>query len=202
MQLDFSQLAPLDAYRWLASTITPRPIAWVSTLSRDGVSNLAPFSFFQIISDNPATLLVNINTRGDGQLKDTLRNVQDTGELVIHLVSFEQAEAMNASAALLPHGESEFEACGIATEPSLRVRPPRVQGAAVAFECKLAEIQPYPRANPNCHLVFAEVLLAHIDDAVLTDAGRVDPQRLDLVGRLGGSAYTRTRDTFNMVRPA
>ncbi|QEY62477.1 flavin reductase family protein [Metapseudomonas lalkuanensis] len=201
MQLDFSRLAPLDAYRWLASTITPRPIAWVSTLSTDGVSNLAPFSFFQIISDNPATLLVNINTRGDGQLKDTLRNVQDTGELVIHLVSFEQAEDMNASAALLPHGESEFEACGIATEPSLRVRPPRVQGASVAFECKLAEIQPYPRANPNCHLVFAEVLLAHIDDAVLTEAGRVDPQRLDLVGRLGGSAYTRTRDTFNMVRP-
>jgi flavin reductase (DIM6/NTAB) family NADH-FMN oxidoreductase RutF len=202
MQLDFSQLAPLDAYRWLASTITPRPIAWVSTLSKDGVSNLAPFSFFQIISDNPATLLVNINTRGDGQLKDTLRNVQDTGELVIHLVSFAQAEAMNASAALLPHGESEFEACGIATEPSLRVRPPRVQGASVAFECKLAEIQPYPRANPNSHLVFAEVLLAHIDDAVLTNAGRVDPQRLDLVGRLGGSAYARTRDTFNMVRPA
>ncbi len=201
MQLDFAQLAPLDAYRWLASTITPRPIAWVSTLSKDGVSNLAPFSFFQVISDDPATVLVNINTRGDGQLKDTLRNVQETGELVIQLVSFEQAEAMNASAALLPHGVSEFETCGIATEPSVRVGAPRVLGAPVAFECRVAEIQPYPRHNPNCHLVFAEVLLAHIDDAVLTEAGRVDPQRLDLVGRLGGSAYTRTRETFNMVRP-
>ncbi|MDH4582096.1 flavin reductase family protein [Pseudomonas sp. BN415] len=202
MQLDFTQLAPLDAYRWLASTVTPRPIAWVSTLSKDGVSNLAPFSFFQVISDNPPTLLVNINTRDDGQLKDTLRNVQDTGELVIQLVSFEQAEAMNASAALLPHGVSEFEKCGIATEASLRVQAPRVQGAPVAFECQVAEVQPYPRANPNCHLVFAEVLLAHVDDAVLTEAGRVDPHRLDLVGRLGGSAYTRTRDTFNMVRPS
>ena len=123
MELDLEGEHRSRAYSLLVSLVTPRPIAWVSTLSRDGVSNLAPFSFFQIISDNPATLLVNINTRGDGQLKDTLRNVQDTGELVIHLVSFEQAEAMNASAALLPHGESEFEACGIATEPSLRVRP-------------------------------------------------------------------------------
>ncbi|WP_271407936.1 flavin reductase family protein [Pseudomonas sp. Q1-7] len=202
MQLDFAQMAPLDAYRWLANTVTPRPIAWVSSLSKDGISNLAPFSFFQVISDDPATLLVNISTRDDGQLKDTLRNVQDTGELVIQLVSFQQAESMNASAAWLPHGVSEFEHCGIATEPSLRVRPPRVQGAPVAFECRVAEIQPYPRANPNCHLVFAEVLLAHVDDAVLTEAGRTDPQRLDLVGRLGGSAYTRTRDTFNMVRPA
>ncbi len=201
MQLDFTQLGPLDAYRWLASTVTPRPIAWVSTLSKDGISNLAPFSFFQVISDDPATLMVNITTRDDGQLKDTLRNVQDTGELVIHLVSFDQAEAMNASAAWLPHGVSEFEKCGIATEPSLRVRAPRVQGAPVAFECRLAEVQPYPRANPNCHLVFAEVLLAHVDDAVLTEAGRVDPQRLDLVGRLGGSAYARTRETFSMARP-
>lgn len=202
MLLDFSQLAPLDAYRWLANTVTPRPIAWVSTLSKDGVSNLAPFSFFQVISDNPATLLVNINTRADGQLKDTLRNLRDTGELVIQLVSFAQAEAMNASAAGLPHGVSEFEHCGIATQSSLQVRPPRVAGAPVAFECRVAEVQPYPRANPNSHLVFAEVLLAHVDDAVVNEAGRVDPHRLDLVGRLGGSAYTRTLDTFNMTRPA
>lgn len=201
MQLDFTQLAPLDAYRWLASTVTPRPIAWVSTLSKDGVSNLAPFSFFQVISDDPPTLMVNVTTRDGGELKDTLRNVQETGELVIQLVSFGKAEAMNASAAWLPHGVSEFENCGIACEPSLRVRAPRVKGVPVAFECRLVEVQPYPRANPNCHMVFAEVLLAHIDDEVLTEAGRVDPQRLDLVGRLGGSAYARTRETFSMARP-
>ncbi|MNF83896.1 Flavin reductase like domain protein [compost metagenome] len=202
MQLDFTQLAPLDAYRWLASTVTPRPIAWVSTLSKEGVSNLAPFSFFQVISDDPPTLMVNITTRDGGELKDTLRNVQDTGELVVQLVSFEQAEAMNASAAWLPHGVSEFEKCGIACVPSLRVKAPRVQGVPVAFECRLVEVQPYPRANPNCHLVFAEVLLGHVDDRVLTEAGRVDPQRLDLVGRLGGSAYARTRETFSMQRPS
>lgn len=201
MQLDFSQISPLDAYRWLASTVTPRPIAWVSTLSADGVSNLAPFSFFQVISDDPPTLMVNISTRDDGELKDTLRNIRETGELVIHLVPFAKADLMNASAARLPHGISEFERCGIDSESSALVRAPRVSGAPVAFECRLVEVQPYPKANPNCHLVFAQVLLAHIDDAVLTEAGRVDPQRMDLVGRLGGSHYTRTQDTFTLIRP-
>lgn len=202
MLLDFAGLTPLQRYRWLASTVTPRPIAWVSSLSAEGTGNLAPFSFFQVISDEPPTLLVNVNTHGDGRLKDTLRNVQATGELVIQLVSFAQAEAMNASAALLAHGVSEFEHCAIASQPSLRVKPPRVAGAPVAFECRLAEVQPYPRHAPNCHLIFAEVLLAHVDDAVLDAQGRIDPHKLDLIGRLGGAAYTRTRETFEMRRPS
>ena len=202
MQLDFKALAPLERYRWLASTITPRPIAWVSTQSAEGVSNLAPFSFFQVISDDPPTLMINVGSRDDGMLKDTLRNAQATGELVIHLVTVAQAEAMNASAAVLPHGISEIERCAIASQPASRVSPPRVAGAPVAFECRVLEIQPFPREAPNCHLIFAEVLLAHIDDAVLNDKGRVDPALLDVVGRLGGMAYTRTRDTFELQRPS
>lgn len=202
MQLDFAHLSPLECYRWLASTVTPRPIAWVSSLSAEGVSNLAPFSFFQVISDEPPTLMINVGTRDDGSLKDTLRNVQATGELVIQLVSFAQAEAMNASAAVLPHGISEFEHCGIPTQASQRVAPPRVLGAPVAFECRVAQIQPYPADAPNCHLIFAEVLLAHVDDKVLTDNGRIDPHKLDLVGRLGGMSYSRTQDTFDMQRPS
>jgi flavin reductase (DIM6/NTAB) family NADH-FMN oxidoreductase RutF len=201
MQLDFSMLEPLERYRWLASTVTPRPIAWVSTLSADGVSNLAPFSFFQVISDNPPTLMVNVNHRGDGGLKDTLLNAQATGELVIQLVSFAQAEAMNASAAVLPYGISEFEQCAIASVPSVQVKPPRVASAAVAFECRLVEAMPYPQAAPNCHLLFAEVLLAHIDERVLNEQGRIDADKLDLVGRLGGASYTRTRDRFDLQRP-
>lgn len=201
MRLDFSQLSALDAYRWLASSVTPRPIAWVSTRSAEGIGNLAPFSFFQVISDEPPTLMINVGSRGDGSLKDTLRNVQATGELVIQLVSFAQAEAMNASAAHLPHGVSEFEHCGIASLASERVNVPRVAGAAVTFECRLAEVQPYPRQAPNCHLIFAEVLLAHVDDAVLDERGRIDPRRLDLVGRLGGTSYCRTTELFDLRRP-
>lgn len=202
MQLDFTTLEPLERYRWLASTITPRPIAWVSSQSTEGVSNLAPFSFFQVISDDPPTLMVNVNHRADGTLKDTLLNVRASGELVIQLVSFAQAEAMNASAAVLPYGISEFEQCGIASLPSQLVAPPRVAGAAVAFECRVAQILPYPPNAANCQLIFAEVLLAHIDDAVLNEKGRIDTHKLDLVGRLGGMAYSRTRDTFEMQRPS
>lgn len=201
MQLDFSTLTPLERYRWLASTVTPRPIAWVSSLSAEGVSNLAPFSFFQVISDDPPTLMINVGSRDDGTLKDTLRNAQATGELVIHLVTVAQAEAMNASAAVLPYGISEFEHCAIASMPATRVAPARVCGAPVAFECRVLEVQPFPRETPNCHLIFAEVLLAHIDDAVLNEKGRVDPALLDVVGRLGGMAYTHTRDTFELQRP-
>lgn len=201
MQLDFSTLEPLERYRWLASTITPRPIAWVSTVSADGVSNLAPFSFFTVISDDPATLLVNVNHRADGSFKDTLLNVQATGELVIQLVSFEQADAMNASAAVLPYGISEFAQCGILSVPSVQVKPPRVAAAAVAFECRLIKAEPYPPAASNCHLLFVEVLLAHIDEAVLNEQGRIDSNILDLIGRLGGSGYTRTLQRFELQRP-
>lgn len=201
MQLDFSTLEPLERYRWLASTVTPRPIAWVSTQSADGVSNLAPFSFFTVISDDPPTLMVNVNHRADGSLKDTLLNVQASGELVIQLVGFKQAGVMNASSALLPYGISEFEQCGIASMPSQRIAPPRVAGAAVAFECRVAQIQAYPADKPNCHLIFAEVLLAHIDDAALNEQGRIDAHKLDLVGRLGGSGYTRTLQRFELKRP-
>ncbi len=200
MQLDFSKLTPVEAYRWLTSTVTPRPIAWVSTCSMAGVSNLAPFSFFQVISSEPPTLLINVGLK-DGLSKDTARNARDTGELVIQLVSAEQAEAMNASAAALPHGLSEFEHCGIPSEPACIVKVQRVAGAPVAFECRVAQILPYPAESPSCELIFAEVLLAHVEDRVLDERGRIDPARLDLVGRLGGAAYSYTRERFDMQRP-
>ncbi|WXL27532.1 flavin reductase family protein [Ectopseudomonas mendocina] len=202
MQIDFSKLEPLERYRWLASTVTPRPIAWVSSLSKEGASNLAPFSFFQVINDDPATLLVNINHREDGSYKDTLINVLDNGELVIHLVDYALSEQMNASSAQFAHGISEFEQCGIASAPSVQVKPPRVAAAPVAFECRLAQAMPYPPQAPNCHLLFAEVLRVHVDERVLNEKGRADPLKLDLVGRLGGASYTRTRDVFDMVRPS
>lgn len=202
MQLDFSQLNAAESYRWLSSTVTPRPIAWVSTVSANGVTNLAPFSFFQVICDDPPTLMVNVGLRSPGQMKDTLSNVRETGELVIHLVSHNQAERMNETSATLAHDHSEIEAVGITTVPSVLVKPPRVAAAAVAFECKLAEIKPYPADNPRQFLIFARVLLGHIDDAVMADDRHVDPAKLDLVGRLSGSWYATTRDRFALKRPA
>lgn len=201
MRLDFATLGAAEAYRWMTATVTPRPIAWVSTRSADGVDNLAPFSFFQVVCDDPPTLMLSIGARADGGEKDTLRNLRERGELVIQLVSMAHADAMNATAEGFPHGVSEFERCSVASTPSERVAPPRVAGAAVAFECALASILPYPAESPSHHLVFAEVLLAHIDDAALGDARHIDPAKLDLVGRLGGSAYATTRDVFHLKRP-
>src|SRR5436190_18980142 len=137
MLLDFTALRPRDAYGWMISTILPRPIAWVSTISADGKTNLAPFSFFQGVCANPPTLMfVPVNLR-DGTKKDTVRNIEQVPEFVVNLVSFELAEKMNRTSALLPYGESEFDAFGIASAPSERVRPPRVAAAPVAFECTL-----------------------------------------------------------------
>lgn len=201
MRLDFTALGAAEAYRWLTATVTPRPIAWVSTRSAEGVDNLAPFSFFQVVCDAPPTLMLSISLRDDGSRKDTLRNAERSGELVIQLVSKAQAEAMNASSAMLPHDASEFVQAGIAGVPAERVAALRVVGAPVAYECRVADIMPYPAGRPRHHLVFAEVLMAHVDDAVLADPRHVDPALLDLVGRLGGSLYATTRDTFSMTRP-
>src|SRR3954468_21869922 len=122
MQVDFSQLPPRDAYAWMIGTILPRPIAWVSTISAGGKTNLAPFSFFQGVTSNPPTLMfVPVNTREGGK-KDTVRNIEQVPEFVVNLVTFEQAGPMNATAALLPYGESEFEAFSIPQTASTRVR--------------------------------------------------------------------------------
>jgi flavin reductase (DIM6/NTAB) family NADH-FMN oxidoreductase RutF len=146
--------------------------------------------------------MLSIGPRADGSEKDTLRNLRERGELAIQLVSVAQAASMNETSASFPHGVSEFERCGVSALHSERIAPLRVAGAQVVFECRLAQIQPYPATRPSHHLVFAEVLLAHIDDAALTDARHVDPEKLDLVGRLGGTGYATTRDRIHLRRPA
>ncbi|HET6433829.1 flavin reductase family protein [Dyella sp.] len=201
MQLDFAELTADEAYRWLASTVTPRPIAWVSTVSKAGVSNLAPYSFFQVVCDEPPTLMLSVGRLPDGRLKDSLVNARDSGQLIIHLVSQPLAESMNATAATLPHDVSEIDQLGLSTVAGDRVAVPRLRAAPVAFECEVAEIKPYPAHDPRHFLIFARVLLAHVDDAMLADPRHVDPAKLDLVGRLSGPWYATTRDRFGMKRP-
>ena len=201
MRLDFSALSPRDAYQWMTLTILPRPIAWVSTISADGRTNLAPFSFFQGVCANPPTLLfVPVNNR-QGMKKDTVRNIEAVPEFVVNLVPRGLAEQMNATAALLPYGESEFEKFGVAATPSEQVRPPRVAKAPVAFECRLDRFVHIGEGPLAANVVFGRILAAHVRDDVLGADGRPDPRKLDLVGRLGGEDYTTTRDTFSLVRP-
>jgi len=201
MKLDFSNLAPREVYRWMVGTILPRPIAWVSTVSPEGRTNLAPFSFFQGIGSNPPMLMfVPANTR-DGAKKDTLRNIEQVPEFVVNLVPFALAEPMNATAALLPYGESEFERFGVAAAPAERVRPPRVAAAPVSFECTLHSITRLGEGPLAANVVFGRILLAHVNDAVLDASGLPDPAKLDLIGRLGGESYTRTTERFDLKRP-
>lgn len=202
MRLDFSQLAPRDAYAWMIGTILPRPIAWVSTISPDGRANLAPFSFFQGVTSNPPTLMfVPVNDRS-GNKKDTVRNIEHVPEFVVNLVPFALAEQMNATSALLPYGESEFEAFGIPPRASETVRPPRVEAAPVAFECMLDRIVRIGEGPLAANVVFGRIQVAHISEAVLGVDGKPDPGKLDLIGRLGGDGYARTTERFALKRPS
>src|SRR5688500_13785386 len=179
MLLDVSTRNPRDAYGWMISTILPRPIAWVSTISSDGKTNLAPFSFFQGVTSNPPTLMfVPVNTR-DGTKKDTVRNIEQVPEFVVNVVPFALAEQMNATSALLPYGDSEFERFGIAATPSERVRPPRVAAAPVAFECTLDRFVHIGEGPLAANVVFGRIQLMHVSETVLTN-GKPDPTKLDL----------------------
>jgi len=201
MQIDFTKISPREAYQWMGSTITPRPIAWVSTISAEGKTNLAPFSFFQGVCANPPTLMfVPVNNR-DGVKKDTVRNIEAVPEFVVNLVSHTLGDAMNQTAAMLPYGESEFDAYNITAAPAEKVRPPRVAEAPVALECTLDRIVLIGEGPLAANVVFGRIVTAYVSDAVLDAEGKVDAGKLDAIGRLGGNDYVTTRDRFTLQRP-
>ena len=202
MLLDFEKLSPRDAYSWIVAAITPRPIAWVSTISAEGKTNLAPFSFFQGVCANPPTLLfIGANDRA-GKKKDSVVNVEQMPEFVVNLVPYALAGPMNLTSAPLAHGDSEFERFNIATAPATRVRPPRVADSPVAFECTLDRIVRFGEGPLGSNVVFGRILCAHIADAVLGANGLIDHAKLDTIGRMGGDHYTRTTELFTIKRPA
>ena len=203
MELDFDGLETRVAYRWMGSTITPRPVAWVSSLSESGVSNLAPFSFFQMVTAAPPTLMFCPLVQSDGSAKDSVANIRATGEFVVNLVSHDQIDLMNATSFTYPPSVSEFDTCQVPSIASRKIKPMRVRGAPVAFECRLAKLMPYPEHAPSCYVVFGEVVYGHFEESILDDKGYVDPVRLNLVSRMGGNWYGRTAssDNFELERP-
>jgi flavin reductase (DIM6/NTAB) family NADH-FMN oxidoreductase RutF len=201
MRLDLTSLPPREAYQWLTHTILPRPIAWVSTLSAEGRTNLAPFSFFQGVTASPPSLLFIPANTHTGSKKDTLRNLEQVPEFVVNLVSNALAETMNATSAKLPYGESEFTAFGVEALPSVAVRPPRVARAPVSFECVVHQIVQVGAGPLAANIVIGLIKCVHVDDGMLGENGFPDPAKLDLVARLGGDAYARTRETFSLIRP-
>ncbi|HEY8506574.1 MAG TPA: flavin reductase family protein [Gemmataceae bacterium] len=202
MLIDVSQASVVEVYHALVGIVTPRPIAWVTSLDAEGRVNLAPFSFFNAFGSNPPVVVFSPTRRRDGSRKDTLLNVEATGEFVLNAAVAPLAEKVNLSSKELPHGESEVELTGLTTVPSLRVKPPRVAESPVHMECKVRQILPVGEGPLAANLVVGEVLLIHISDSVLGENGRVDPRKLRTIARLGGDWYCHTSDLFEMPRPS
>jgi flavin reductase (DIM6/NTAB) family NADH-FMN oxidoreductase RutF len=202
MEFDFERLAPDDRYKILTSTIVPRPIAWITTVSKNGVRNVAPFSFFNAMSKTPPILAVGIQANADGGMKDSARNILDTGEFVVNLVTRSAAKAMTLTSIDAPSDVDETALADLDTLPSMKVLPPRLAASPVAFECKLHT--PIEVAKSQL-IVLGEIVQAHVADAFVLDADKhyIDTPALDLIGRLHGRGwYSRTKDSFQMERPA
>jgi flavin reductase (DIM6/NTAB) family NADH-FMN oxidoreductase RutF len=190
-----------DIYKLMIGAIVPRPIAFVSTISPNGIRNLAPFSFFTGISANPPVICFCPMIRGsDGGRKDTLRNIEAVKEFVVNIVSEEFAEQMNACSAEFPPDVDEFEVSGLTPVASDLVKPPRVKESHINMECRLVQIVDVSARPLGGSLVIGEVLRFHVDDS-LFDNYKLDPDKLQAIGRMGGAAYTRTTDRFDMIRP-
>jgi flavin reductase (DIM6/NTAB) family NADH-FMN oxidoreductase RutF len=201
MHIDVSQAPFLDVYQTLVSVVTPRPIAWVTTIDRDNRVNLAPFSFFNAFGGNPPVVVFSPTLRRDGSKKDTLLNVEATGEFVVNAAVAPLANEVNASSKELPHGDSEVDHVGLHVVPSVKVKPPRLAESPVNLECKLIQVVPLGQGPIAGNLVIGEVLMIHVADRVLDEAGKVDPRKLQTIARLGGDFYCHTSDLFTMHRP-
>ncbi len=202
MLIDPKTLSPRKMYRLLIDVITPRPIAWVGTVSGQGIPNLAPFSFFNGVAASPPTVVFSASNRRDGTPKDTLRNILVVPEFTVSTVSYSQREEMNATSADLPYEVSEFAHCNLTAVASERIRPPRVQGANVSMECVLHQLVPVGEGPLAATLVIGRIVLVHVDDAVCGAQGELDPGQLDHIGRMGGDGYCRTTDRFAIPRPS
>ena len=181
-------------YEAMVGAITPRPIAWVSTISRDGIANLAPYSFFNGVGSNPPTLMFCPAFKADGTPKDSHANIQATGEFVVNIVTEPFFDAMKASAGDVHPDEDEFELTGVDKADSSIVGVPRVAEAAAAFECRLHTSLQLGTGPGGANLIIGEILAIYLALSSLDEAGLIDPEQIFTIGRMGGARYTRTRD--------
>ena len=191
-------------HSYLLGATSPRPIAFASTISPEGIPNLAPFSFFNVFSSNPPTLIFSPARRVQGNTtKHTLENIIRTPEVVVNVVSHGIVQQMNLASSEYPDGVNEFEKAGFTMLPSDLVSPPRVGESPVQMECRVVEIKPLAGHGGSGNLIFARVLKVHVKRSVLDEQGYIDPDKIDLVGRMGGAWYSRTSGTskFKVNKP-
>ena len=198
MELELASLPHKERYKLLIGLVIPRPIAWVSTWSENGVANCAPFSFFNVISEDPPLCILSFNWRSDGTIKHTLKNIRRTGEYVVNLADEGTANAMHLSSTELPEGESEFAKYGLTPVPAKRVKHPRIAEAAASLECRVER-----RINfgPEREMVVGEILLIHARDGIIDPlTKRISEELYRPIGRLFANRYCTTRERFNLPR--
>ncbi|MGO2180960.1 flavin reductase family protein [Pseudoalteromonas nigrifaciens] len=200
MFLDLTENTSQNVYSYLVGGISPRPIAWISTLNSEGIANIAPYSFFTVASCKPPVLSVTQVNPSDKTNKDTLSNLMATKECVVNIVSQELVEKMNQSCANYPSDISEFDAANIAQAPSLLVNAPSVAGSKVRFECKLREVISISNEPSGGKMMLLDVVGICINDSVMSN-GYIDPKLLNAVGKMGGDYFSTTKDKFVLKRP-
>lgn len=199
MRIDLATLDPVHRYKLLTGSVVPRPIGWISTVDDAGVRNLAPYSFFQVASTTPPVLLFS-GGRREGTPKDSVLNALSTGGFVAHIADVGRLEAVNATSVEAPPKVDEFDHAGLEAIPSERVAAPRVADAPVAFECEL--LHHYEVPDGGNVVVFGRVLVAHLRDDLIDEAGRIDLRALDPIARLAGTTYGTLGDLMDVARPA
>ena len=191
-QITLDNTSKRDFHQFMLGGITPRPIALVSTIDAQGNRNLAPFSYFNAVSSLPPILMVSVGRKADGSKKDTLFNIEETGEFVVNMVHFPLIMQMALSSVQLPPDSDEFDLAGLNTLKSTFIKPFRVKESPIHFECKVRDILELGSKPGESTLVFGDVQCIHVDESIIDNNNRIDPSLLRIVGRLGRSYYTRT----------
>ncbi len=204
LTIDPKEVSVPELHSYLLGAIAPRPIAFASTVDKQGKVNLSPYSFFNCFGANPPILIFSPARRGrDNTTKHTFENVKEVGEVVINMVNYAIVEQMSLSSTEYPKGVNEFEKAGLTEVPSVRVKPPRVKESPASFECKVLEVKETGTEGGAGNLVICEVLLAHFNDDILDTNKKVDPFKLDAVARMGGNYYCRAQGDaiFEIPKP-
>ena len=200
MKIDLASLDLKEAHDLLVSAVLPRPIAFVSTIGEDGVYNLAPFSYFAVLSTKPAVVGIGIGRKRDGRKKDTQVNIEFAKDFVINMVTESMAKAMNQASGEYPSEVDEFKETGLTPAQSDLIRSPRVVESPVNMECRLMQILEFGEPPRIGSFIIGEMIRVHIKDEVWAD-GLIKAHQLKAIGRLGEDFYCRTMDIFEMKRP-
>jgi len=200
LSIDPASMSERENYKFLIGSIIPRPIAFVTTISNDGVLNGAPFSYFNIVSSNPPMISLSIQ-RSAGRQKDTARNIIESKQFVVHIVDEQNVEKINKTAASLPPDQSEIELANLTPVESVKICVPGVKEAKIRMECSLEHsLELGGTDTPGCELIIGKVVQFHINSNIYEN-GRIDPRGLAAVSRLAGNNYAKIGEIFEIERP-